>query len=171
VKIPVITLLDELFLIGEATKQASILRDVGSFAKGVGSTIKNEALHAHENIGGAVGAMTAPKHYLAEGLQEFKGPISYGDMTTPWKIWQAKDLLEKAHGAIQKEDPTGQGRSRLHRTAAGIGSQAGGIIARKFGILGGIAGTTVGGKVGDLAGRGVDRLRGYHKPPQNPRGY
>jgi hypothetical protein len=158
-KLPVDSFLDELLLI----KEAGIIRDIGS-------SILEGAKNAPYNVGRAAGAFTAPIHHGSAGLkaevEAFKnaGPL--------WKGWQAYDLAKRLGAATSKEDPDGKGRSRVHRVLEGVGSQAGGWVARPFGLVGGMAGTNIGSRVGGAIGKGIDKVRGYRPPEQQDlRGY
>jgi hypothetical protein len=172
VKLPVLVILDELFRIDAAmTKQSGMLRDIGNDIKRMPGDIAAGAKDAPYNIGRAAGAFTAPGAGLKAGLQgDISGLKNAGPM---WKIWQAKDLIGRVNDVAAKEDKSGQGRSRIHRAIQGVASQAGGWLGRPFGVVGGIAGTTMGGSIGNVVGKGVDKVRGYKKPivqQQYPRG-
>jgi hypothetical protein len=69
------------------------------------------------------------------------------------------------HDLAKKVDPTGGGRSRLHRTSEFVGDQVGSLIGTPFGFTGQLAGGMTGKKIGDLAGKGIDKVRGYKRTP------
>lgn len=68
--------------------------------------------------------------------------------------------------AVPKEDPSGEGKSRLRRALGGIGGTIGGTVGK--GVSGGILGAGLLGGAGDLVGKGIDKLRGYKHPPVKP---
>lgn len=124
---------------------------------------------AGTNVGNAVASFATPKASLKRGWDAtwrpggkplhplFKGLMAYGAYN---------DVKQTMPG----QDPTGQGRSRIHRGLTAVGSQAGGIIGAPFGLTGGMAASMIGSKAGDLAGRAVDRVRGFRReqPPHLP---
>jgi hypothetical protein len=78
-----------------------------------------------------------------------------------WLVLQGLGLASGVQQAAKKDDPTGAGRSRLHRTLQLAGDQVGGVIGTPFGFSGGMTGSLVGGAIGSAAGRLADRVRGY----------
>jgi hypothetical protein len=134
-------------------------------ARGV-KNIPNSMRGAGENIGNAVASFASPRESLRKGWEATWRPG--GKSLNPlFKGLMAYGAYNDVKQMMPREDPTGQNRSRIHRGLAAAGAQAGGIMSAPFGMTGGIVGSLAGAKMGDLAGRAVDRVRGYKKP-QNP---
>jgi hypothetical protein len=103
-------------------------------------------------------------------LRDFKTPIK-----SMKHGWTADNTLGRAmtvggaaldlHSAAKREDPNGQGRSRLERIGAGIGNTAGGLIGMRHGMF---TGGIVGGVAGGAIGGGVGRMLSPRKPVQPP---
>lgn len=101
---------------------------------------------------------------LAKHLWKTKGTrmgqlAALGLVTVP-TIMSAKDLLNK-------EDPTGQGRSRLSRALEFGGTLGGGILGATSGATGGTIMSMAGGAAGRGLGALADYVRGYSPQPEN----
>lgn len=162
--------LDELekisFNAGYAASVGSrFARGTANFAEGVG-----------KNVGRAAMAFTTPKKSFTHGWDATWHPerLPGGQPLHPaFKALMGYGLLTGVRDVATKNDPTGRGHSRLRRALRFAGDQAGGIITAPFGFTGGMFGSMVGGKVGDLAGAATEKLRGYkprrenaHLPPR-----
>jgi hypothetical protein len=73
-----------------------------------------------------------------------------------------------APDAFAKNDPSGQGRSKLERMSRWTGSNIGGIIGAPFGLTGAFAGGAMGEMAGAGAAKVVDRIRGYKPNRASP---
>lgn len=136
-------------------KEAGAMKDIGDGALGLGKAVVNNARNTFT-------AFKNPIKSLGSGLSQadgFWGKASVGmgaAMTAP--------------EAFSKEDPTGEGRSRVERSASWVGDQVGGLIgaAPHAGVWGQIGGSLIGGMVGrtagKLTGKAVDAVRGYKSP-------
>jgi hypothetical protein len=151
--------MDEMSKIAESrakTKKAGFMANVGN-------RITSNVAGAGANIGGALHQMFShPIQGLARGAKE----TVTGLKGHPWLT--AAILGGTAlgiHDLSKPVDPTGAGRSRAHRTAEFVGDQAGGLIGAPFGFAGSIAGGMMGKKIGDLAGKTIDKVRGYKRTP------
>ena len=118
-----------------------------------------------ENVKKTLTAFKTPGRSLSEGWTATMRPGGK-PLSTPWKVFMGGSLALGVHGAAKKEDPTGRGRSRLRRVTGLVGDQAGGLIGAPFGLAGGLTGSYIGGKLGDVAGAGIDRVRGVRPRPQ-----
>ena len=85
-------------------------------------------------------------------------PFILGSLTN---LAEAKDLFKK-------DDPTGQGRSRIARATGLAGNIAGGILGSSMGATAGTITGLAGGAIGRGVGAGIDKLRGYR--PYEDRG-
>jgi hypothetical protein len=121
-----------------------------------------------KNVGKAVGNFAHPIQNTRLGLKETLHPGGK-PLGLPFKALMAYGLYNDVKTTAAKVDPTGQGRSKIHRGLNAAGAQIGGLIAAPVGGLAGpMAGSIIGSKMGDLAGKGIDRLRGYRTPPTLP---
>lgn len=143
----------------------------GAIGRGIVNAPKNFATGS-ENVGRAITAFGTPIQSLKKGWHETWTPG--GKPLHPgFKALMAYGALQGAHDTAKKEDPTGMGRSRVHRGLQFAGGQLGGVIAAPFGLAGGIAGSMIGDKAGDITGRFIDRFRGHRTPislPPSPQG-
>jgi hypothetical protein len=119
---------------------------------------------AADNVGSAAGAFARPVDSFRKGWQRTVSDT--GQMSTPMKALMGAGLALGVHDVALREDPSGLGRSRLHRAVRFAGDQAGMIMGAPYGFSGGVAASLIGGKLGDIAGRSVDRARGYKPQPR-----
>jgi hypothetical protein len=147
--------LDEL----DGIKKQAFLRDVGNTAKGW-------VVGGGENIGKAIGAYATPVESMRRGWKHTLHDTK--SMGLPMKALWGVGLASGIRDVASEEDPQEKGRSRIHRALTFAGDQAGMIMSAPFGFWGGMAGSAIGSKVGDMAGRAVDKLRGY-RPDLPPR--
>lgn len=131
--------------------------------KNAPSWANKQFIGGSRNIGSAAAALKTPGKSLAKGWH-----ASWTSAHPAFKGLMALGLLQGAHSVKQREDPTGMGRSRLHRGLQFAGEQLGGLIGAPYGLAGGMAASMVGSKAGNLAGRAVDRVRGYRAQQQPP---
>lgn len=146
-----------------ATQGANIMKGVKNLPKTIPAGLRG----AGENIGNSISAFATPKASLQRGWNEtwspggkplhplMKGLMAYG----------AYSDIKQMRPA---EDPSGMGRSRLHRGLSSLGNQAGGFIGAPFGLTGGLTASLIGSKLGDTTGRAIDKLRGYKGQPHLP---
>src|SRR5690606_3146949 len=165
-KVSTLSFLDEL---------DKISFDVGGYLRNAGSRVSKWALNHAEGIGDNVGnaavAFATPRESLKKGWDATWTPG--GKPLHPiYKGLMGYSLLTGLRDVAYKNDPSGRGHSRLRRATRFLGDQAGGIMAAPFGLTGGIFGSVVGGKAGDMMGSAIDKLRGYrpnqpaHLPPR-----
>jgi hypothetical protein len=153
-------------------EKEALLRDIGrravSFAKGIPGALRSIPGHAAggaQNVGKAVGSFATPAKSMRAGWQ--KTVHDTKSMSMPMKALMGYGLVTGAGSVIKKDDPMGQGRSRVRRALAFAGDQAGMVMSAPFGFWGGTAGSMIGNKVGDTVGRAVDKVRGY-RPSVRP---
>jgi len=124
------------------------------------------------NAGQAVSNFGTPVKSFKQGWgHTFKPqgkPLGMG-----WKAFMGLQAAQGAYSVAKKEDPFGQGHSRLRRGLRFAGEQAGGFIGafggnRSLGLTGGIVGSMIGSRIGDTTGKIADRLRGHKTPPTLP---
>lgn len=119
-----------------------------------------------QNAGKAVGAFATPLQSAKAG---WKMSVTDFKQMKPWmKGLMGLGLVSSAVEVGSKNDPMGQGRSRLNRGITAAGDQVGGLIGTPFGLAGGLVGGQIGRKAGGLVGKGVDRLRGYQAQQPSP---
>lgn len=173
---------------GFSDEMESIVKTSGGVLKEVGSRIVNTLRSAPEaaslalrSAPSAIASYTykAPNSIasnIANTVRGFKNPIANASEGLRESIkWAPGNRLNSAMfvggtalgvpGVVKKEDPTGEGRSRLRRAATFAGETAGGLVGFKHGLSGNIAGTLLGHAAGSMAGKGIDKARGY-KPPR-----
>lgn len=126
-----------------------------SFARSVPGRMEGAA----NNLGNAVGSFARPVDAMRQGWNQTTHD-------TKNMHWAAKALM--AHGLVTglkdvalRDDPSGMGRSRLHRGLRFAGDQAGTIMTAPYGFTGAVAGSLIGSKLGDIAGRSIDKARRY----------
>lgn len=73
-----------------------------------------------------------------------------------------------AGSIIPKNDPMGNGDSRMTRALRFAGGTATGLIASKYGVLPSIAYGIAGDMAGGAIGKRIDKARGYKPPPPPP---
>ena len=158
--------LDELIIIDKekmAWSPMPAIQGVGQWAAhNLGpSGLKRNYLGMTKNLGHAAAAMTNPKRALREGWQATFRP---GGQPLPagGKALLGLSAAMDAHAVAAKEDPTGLGRSRLHRLTTALGSQVGGLMAAPYGLVAPMITSEIGARIGSGVGRTVDRMRGYH---------
>jgi hypothetical protein len=154
-------------------KNAGFLRDVGT---NIGNTLKGFTSPVQATKKGwQVGGWTQggeSKAMLQHGL-----PV--GQLGKKWaagkgvgRFLPGAKSMTVAGGALmlpsvlKKEDPSGKGTSRLERGARFVGNQVGGLIGAPYGLSGAIAGSLIGELGGAVVGKGIDKARGYKKPPK-----
>lgn len=137
-------------------KQAGFMQNVGTrIAKTVGQQGKN--------VGNTLNTMfSSPVQGMKQGLKTTVGDLKGHPLLTSM---MAASTAMGVNDLRKKEDPSGEGRSRLRRATAFAGEQAGGLIGAPFSLAGGIAGGMMGKKIGDTIGGGIDMVRGYKKKP------
>ena len=119
------------------------------------------------NVGGALSSFATPRESFKKGWEATWRPG--GQTMHPLsKALMAYGAYNDVKQIAPQQDPTGQGRSRIHRALTAVGSQAGGIMSAPYGLSGGIVGGMTGAKLGDLAGRAIDKVRGFKRVPQAP---
>jgi hypothetical protein len=155
-------------------KQASFLQNVGKPIVRTGNFV---AKYVRDAAGALNTMATRPIHGMVEGaketgkqLQNSAQQMRSGGVKNALKGaflpgMMALGLYSGVKGLRGAEDPTGMGRGKGERYGDFLGSQAGGLIGAKYGIAGNIAAGMVGQKAGALAGRAVDKIRGYTPPP------
>lgn len=144
----------------------NIPQETGKFVR----SVPQRMAQGVQNTGTAIGRFGTPVKSLREGWQATWNPQGASSRHLAFvRGMTALGAYQGVQSVRPKEDPTGLGRSRTHRALRSIGEQVGGIIAAPVpGFAGPMVGSLVGGKVGDVAGRTVDRLRGYKTPPHLP---
>jgi hypothetical protein len=113
---------------------------------------------------------TDPVGGFKRGLGSLKKDLSTGKPGTQalQKGLFALSTGGEIYNTAKKEDPTGQGRSRLARGAQAVGSFAGSTIGAPFGLSGSLVGGLAGETAGRMVGKGIDRLRSRNKIPIQP---
>lgn len=141
--------------------------DVIGYAGMKGQAVSRFGAGVAKNVGNTVAAFATPKESLKKGWEATWRPG--GQPLHPLsKALMAYGAYNDVKMIAPQQDPTGMGRSRLHRGLSAVGSQLGGVIGAPHGISGGIAGGMLGAKMGDLAGRAIDKVRGFKRVPQAP---
>jgi hypothetical protein len=140
-------------------EKEAFFRDIGQRAVNFIKGIPGHAAGGAENVGKAIGSFATPRASLREGWRRTVHDTK--SMSVPMKALMGYGLATGAASVVKKDDPMGRGRSRLHRALTFAGDQAGMVMSAPFGFWGGTAGSMIGGKIGDLAGRAVDKVRGY----------
>lgn len=159
--------------LGNIEKKASVISNVGgrilnvakAGVKGVQATpgfLQHHAKDTVKNVSGAIGAFGAPTESIRKGWN--MTTKDFGKMSLPMKSLMAGGIALDAHEALAKNDPTGQGRGRVQRVGASVGSQVGGLIGTPFGVSGSVAAGLIGRKIGGTVGKAGDAIRGYKKP-------
>lgn len=135
------------------------LRDAGTWAR-------DQVQGGIRNIGGAISSFATPVASAKAGARQMTKDLK-GSLKSPKGLGMAGlqmyGLVSQGRDALRPYDPSGEGRSRLHRTAALVGDQIGGLIGARHGMMGQITASMIGRKVGDVAGRAVDFARGYRR--------
>lgn len=155
-KLPVSSFLDELLSI-DMEKRSEILRDIGDaaskFYRGGIRGIPSAVSRGVKDFGGALGSFAAPVENAKAGLgREIQG---FNNSGRYMKALTAFNTLKGARDVALKEDPTGQGRSRTHRLLSAAGTTAGGMIAGHYGLVGGLAGSMIGGSAANALARRI----------------
>ncbi len=155
--------------IDEMEKISGVTQNVGmptSFASRVASGVANWGKGLGNNLVGTAAGFANPIKGLKAGWEMTKNDIRTGHPAITGLVLLGTAM--DAKDALQKEDPSQMGRSRVQRVAKLIGGTAGGIIGTPFGLSGGIAGSMAGEAAGGLVGKGIDRLRGRRPNVQLP---
>lgn len=158
----ILSFLDEMQFIASPglRKESGVMRNVGEWslkqARGIG-----------KDIHGAAKAFGSPTKGVSEGAKfihnDFKSANPF------WKAMTAYGLVSGAPEALAKEDPSGQGRSRLNRMTRFAGAQAGNVIGAPYGFVGGTLASLAGEGAGAMIGKGIDKARGIKlKRPLHP---
>lgn len=129
-------------------------------AKVAGPMWNGMRANAHNTIKG----MFRPVDSMKKGWKYTVGDWNSGSMLG--KGMMAFGAAAGLPEAVKREDPTGQGRSRVQRISRYVGSQAGGLMAAPFGFTGNVIGSIAGEAVGGAVGKTVDKVRGYRPRPQ-----
>ncbi len=104
--------------------------------------------------------MMNPKGMLSRVKHSIVGP----GVPKSYKALAGISAAAAVAHAAPKKDPSGEGKSRIHRALEGAGGILGGTAGK--GWSGGLVGGAVGGGIGSLAGKAIDKVRGY-KPPED----
>lgn len=156
-------------LFEELTEMAKEKR--AAFLLNAGPPIRFTGRTMWSNIGNALHAIANhPGQAFKAGIKETMKDVTTGH---PLKRLGVGGLFALTTGSdvyntLKKEDPTGQGRSRLARGAQAAGSFAGGMMGAPYGLSGGVVGGLTGEAAGRMVGKGIDRLRGRNKIPSPP---
>jgi len=123
------------------------------------------AQNAKGDFVGLAKSLKTPVKSLKEAFRENYMNLRTGNKIDKWKAFNAGMLglstAQGAHAALKKEDPTGQGRSRSERVGALVGGTTAGLLTlphTRFAlglpvaIAGGMAGESVGGRIGRMVG-------------------
>jgi len=155
-----ISFLDELVKI-------SGMDDAIGWAGQQGQRLKRFGGGVASNVGNAVASFGTPRESLKKGWEATWRPG--GQPLHPLsKALMAYGVYNDVRQVVPGQDPSGQGRSRLHRAATAVGGQLGGIMSAPYGLSGGLVGGMLGAKMGDFAGRAIDKVRGFKRVPQAP---
>lgn len=119
-----------------------------------------------DNAGKTISAFSTPGKSLASGGRAMVSDFS--GMGTGMKALMGYGAVMSGRDAIKKEDPTGQGRSRLQRSTAFAGEQMGSVIGQPFGLAGAVVGGAVGKRLGSGTGKALDLIRGRKATPTPP---
>jgi hypothetical protein len=131
-----------------------------------GASAVGNAVHTGtQQVGHAAAAWAHPRKSFKEGWQATFHPNGK-PLGLGWKAFMGYGLVTGLNSAVQKKDPSGQGKSRVRRLLNVAGDQAGGIIGAPYGLAGGIGSSLIGQKIGDTVGAGLERLVGYRPRPQ-----
>jgi len=149
------------FDMGQAAGQAQ------AFGSRATRFVRNQAEGVGKNLGKATAAWASPKKSFQKGWESTWRPGGQ-PLSLPWKALMGYGLLTGTRDVLKREDPSGQGHSRVRRALRFAGDQAGGIIGAPFGFTGGLLSSMVGSKIGDTAGAAVDKLRGVRPKPAHP---
>ena len=149
----------------EKIKEAGFLQNVGSF-------VSRHAQGIGKNLAGTAGTVLRPGQAMREGMKatvdSMKTPGWGGKINTALLVGGTGLMIPSV---VKKEDPSGQGASRIARGARFAGGTIGGIMATPFGLSGGIAGGIAGDAVGKRVGSAIDRVRGLRKTPAQAAAY
>lgn len=105
--------------------------------------------------------MMNPKDMVRRVKHSVTGP----GVPTSHKLLAGAGIAASVANAAPKKDPSGEGKSRIHRALEGAGGILGGTAGK--GWSGGLVGGTVGAGIGSLAGKAIDKVRGYKKPTED----
>lgn len=165
---------DEL---SEIEKVSGFMQNVGMKARQVASGLGQDAkslgryaVTAGDQAGRAAGSFLSPQQSATHGLDHML--TGFRSAGLPGKVLQTYSFVNDFRDALPRQDPTGAGRSQLHRYARAFGGQFGGLMGAPHGLAGSLAGVSIGNRLGDAAGRVVDKIRRYRRPePQPVQGY
>lgn len=147
---------------GSKKKQAGIMQNVSAPVRWAGRHT-GEAL---SNLAETVGTLAAPREAVRAGWRETVEGLKTPGMGGKFNAGMlALGTAASIPGMAAKNDPSGQGDSRIARGAAFVGSQVGGLMGAPFGLTGGLAGGIAGDIAGRKVGRAIDRVRGYKPAP------
>jgi hypothetical protein len=152
------SLADELEKIASlGTQAAAAGRWAAGHGQSVGKWAKGHIQGSIRNAARTVEGFANPIKNMKAGWNDRSHKFDKSRMKD-WKMWSGAPATVgfaalDAHAAMKKEDPTGQGRSRLERAGTAAGSLAGGMIGLPHGFTGGIVGSTIGGAVGKRVGQ------------------
>lgn len=147
----------------------------------LGEKLRHPSLFKGHIAEGARGMFLGPRSEPGYELLPEKGnrgPVNLAKHLWKTKGTRANQLLSLAMTAntamnakdlLNKEDPTGQGRSRLSRALEFGGTLGGGVLGATSGALGGTLMSMAGGAAGRGLGTLVDHVRGYSPTPESYR--
>lgn len=156
-------------IVKEAIDPAMIRRGAaagGKFLRSAADVVSGNKNTIRQNLTGAGRALKNPVEGFKAGLKHIKGEFSSGGNVS--KAMLVGGTALGAPEVMAKDDPRGQGRSRVHRGIQAAASTVGGVITAPFGLSGGLAGSAVGDVVGHQVGKTVDRFRGLRRATPTP---
>lgn len=133
------------------------ISSLGSMASSAGKWMQGQYRGVLNNAAKTIGGFKNPIQSIKRGWNH---PTHKWDPKN-WKTYGGVPMTVAttaldAHSAVKKEDPTGQGRSRLERVGTAIGNFGGGMIGQPHGVTGSLLGSAIGRGVGKRVGQAAN---------------